>query len=392
MLSVIRHVKEAARRTFTTEAVSTHRSRRGLSRLSPEAIGKAINETDKQINGIMLAFIGAAAFCVLSLLSPDSALLGSSEKLNVPLAGPVSFVGFMIIGPAVLVLLRAYLEIYIAHGKRLARVARLVPAKRDPTLLSSQNAFLRTAFTLILYLLLPLTLFTFAWKAAVFPGWGSSLLCVAIGATVVHLLIPLRRLSWWSKAALCMGAGLVSAGVMAVVGAPRRPFDLFRADLANQWLAGRDLRDADLHQANLKGADLSGAHLEGAHFLAAHLEGTILCEAHLEGTVLYDAHLEGATLNDAHLKGARLSGAHLEGAHLEWADLERAGLHRAHLNGATLTDAHLKGVDLRDAIGVTQAQIDLAYGDAYTLLPEGLTRPAHWPNPWPKFRNARCLA
>ena len=76
----------------------------------------------------MLAFVGAAAFCVLSLLTPDSALLGGSDKVNVPLAGPVSFVGFIIIGPAVLVVLRVYLEIYIEHGKRLARVARLVPA------------------------------------------------------------------------------------------------------------------------------------------------------------------------------------------------------------------------------------------------------------------------
>ena len=148
MLRVI--VKEAARRAFAAKAGGTVRSRRGLSKLPPEAIGKAINETDKQINGIMLAFIGAAAFCVLSLLTPDSALLGSSEKLNVPLAGPVSFIGFIIIGPAVLILLRAYLEIYIEHGKRLAHVARLAPAKRDPTLLSSRNAFLRITFTLIL--------------------------------------------------------------------------------------------------------------------------------------------------------------------------------------------------------------------------------------------------
>jgi len=67
-------------------------------------------------------------FCVLSLLTPDSALLGSSEKVNVPLAGPVPFLGFIIIGPAVLVLLRVYLEIYIEHRKWLARVARIAPA------------------------------------------------------------------------------------------------------------------------------------------------------------------------------------------------------------------------------------------------------------------------
>jgi len=330
MRSVIRRVKQA----FTAEAAGTRRSRQGLSRLPPEAIGKAINETDKQVNGIMLAFLGAAAFCVLSLLTPDSALLGGSEKLNVPLAGPVSFVGFMIIGPLVLVLLRAYLEIYIAHGKRLALVARRAPAKRDPTLLSAQNTFLRVAFTLILSLLLPLTLFLFAWKAAVFPDdWGVSLLCVAIAAAVGHLVIPLRRVSWRSKVALCVGAGLVSACVIAIVGAPRRSFNLFRADLANQLLVGRDLKGANLNRANLKGANL---HL-------VHFEHAWLIEAHLEGAVLEFTHFEDAWLNAAHLEGA----------------------------------------DLSLAAGLTQDQIEQAYGDANTKLPPGLTRPAHWLGPKP---------
>jgi hypothetical protein len=115
------------------------RHRQGLRRLSPDQIGKAINETEKQVNSIMLAFIGAAAFCVLSLLTPDSALLGGSDKVNVPLAGPVSFVGFIIIGPAVLIVLRIYLQIYIEHGKRLTRVARLVPATHETSALPSED-------------------------------------------------------------------------------------------------------------------------------------------------------------------------------------------------------------------------------------------------------------
>jgi hypothetical protein len=206
----------------------THwRHRQGLRRLSADQIGKAINETDKQVNSIMLAFIGAAAFCVLSLLTPDSALLGGSDKVNVPLAGPVSFVGFIIIGPAVLVVLRVYLEIYIEHGKRLARVARLVPAKRDPTLLSSQNAFLRFAFALVLSLLLPLTLLMFAWKAAVFPVWGAGLLCVAAAVIAGHAMLPLHRVSWWSRMLLSASVAILAGGAMLGFGLPRRSFDLF---------------------------------------------------------------------------------------------------------------------------------------------------------------------
>jgi hypothetical protein len=58
------------------------------------------------------------------LLSPDSALLGGSERIIVPFAGPVSFFGFMLLGPALLIALRVYLQIYIEHSDRLDQLAR----------------------------------------------------------------------------------------------------------------------------------------------------------------------------------------------------------------------------------------------------------------------------
>jgi hypothetical protein len=67
--------------------------RRGLHKPSPDLISKARDETAAQVTRIGLTFLGTAAFCLLSLLSPDSALLGGSEKINVPAAGPVSFFG-----------------------------------------------------------------------------------------------------------------------------------------------------------------------------------------------------------------------------------------------------------------------------------------------------------
>jgi uncharacterized protein YjbI with pentapeptide repeats len=244
---------------------------------------------------------------------------------------------------------------------------------------------------LILYLLLPLTLFMFAWKAAVFPRWGAGLLCLAIAASVVHLAIPLRRVSWRSKVALCVGAGLVSAGVIAVVGTPRRSFDLFRADLSNQWLFAPDLKGANLRSANLKGAYLHTAHLEGANLFGArldaanlfgaHLEGADLSVAHLEGAILIEAQLDDANLMQAQLEGATLGGAHFARADLFGAHLARANLRLAYLDGADLRQAHLEGANLRDTEGLTQAQIEEAEGDVATRLPEGLTRPVHWTTP-----------
>jgi hypothetical protein len=55
--------------------------RRGLRKLSPDLIGKARDETATQVTRIGLTFFGTSAFCLLSLLSPDSALLGGSERM-----------------------------------------------------------------------------------------------------------------------------------------------------------------------------------------------------------------------------------------------------------------------------------------------------------------------
>ena len=55
--------------------------RRGLRKLSPDFIGKARDETATQVTRIGLTFLGTSAFCLLSLLSPDSALLGGSERM-----------------------------------------------------------------------------------------------------------------------------------------------------------------------------------------------------------------------------------------------------------------------------------------------------------------------
>ncbi|MEU8775189.1 pentapeptide repeat-containing protein [Streptomyces sp. NPDC048606] len=86
----------------------------------------------------------------------------------------------------------------------------------------------------------------------------------------------------------------------------------------------------------------------------------------------------GADLMGARLSGADLRGANLRGAYLIAADLRRADLRGADLIGADLRDANLRGADLRDALFLTQAQLNAARGDTATRVPTTLTRPAHW--------------
>jgi uncharacterized protein YjbI with pentapeptide repeats len=89
--------------------------------------------------------------------------------------------------------------------------------------------------------------------------------------------------------------------------------------------------------------------------------------------------LRGADLAGRDLAGVPLRGASLRGALLVGADLRGADLWLADLTGADLRGADLRGADLAGSIFLTQAQLEVATGDASTRLPASLVGPAHWP-------------
>jgi uncharacterized protein YjbI with pentapeptide repeats len=359
--------------------ISPHR---GLRKPSSDLIGKARDENAAQVTRIGVTFLGTTAFCLLSLLSPDSALLGGAEKINVPLAGPVSFFGFMLLGPAVLIALRIYLQMYVEHGDRLNRLARWASAERALTLVPLQNPLVRLLSALIFYALLPVAILLFAWKAAVFPTWGLGLLSVAVAVIASHAMLPLSRFSWLKRGVLSVSAAIIAGGLALSSGPLGRKFDLYHANLSGQWLAGDDLRNADLRYANLRDAQLIYANLSGADLSVADLSGTNgganLTYANLSGAILRHANLSVADLSAANLVAANLVFAYLRDAVLVAADLSGANLSGANLSGANLSGAdlsgaNLSGADLREVKSLSQAQLDKACGNANTKLLEGLT-------------------
>jgi uncharacterized protein YjbI with pentapeptide repeats len=315
----------------------------GLHKPSPDLIGKARDETATQVTRVGLTFLGTATFCLLSLLSPDSALLGGSEKINVPFAGPVSFFGFMLLGPVVLIVLRVYLQIYVEHNARLDRIARSVSAVRAPTLVPLENPLIRLFSGLIFYSLLPVATVMFAWKAAVFPAWGLALFSVAAAVIASHVMLPFSRLSWRLKGLTSVSVAIIAGGAILSFGPLHRPIDLYRANLSGHWLRGEDLRKADLRSANLSGANFSDADLSRADLSRANLSAANLSDANLSG-----ADLSGADLSNADLSG-NLHGTNLSSANLSYAKLRAANLSRADLRGADLSSAELSGADLRSA-------------------------------------------
>jgi Pentapeptide repeats (8 copies) len=113
--------------------------------------------------------------------------------------------------------------------------------------------------------------------------------------------------------------------------------------------------------------DLSATNLNWAVLNQANLNGMVMNLVHLE-----NAQLKGAKLRDAKLLDARFSEAFLEGADFYKADLRGAKLYKALMQGTILTGADLRGADLREAIDLTQQQIDTATTDASTQVRPGL--------------------
>lgn len=74
------------------------------------------------------------------------------------------------------------------------------------------------------------------------------------------------------------------------------------------------------------------------------------------GTTLYSRQL--------HLRKVNLRNQDLRGLNLQ--------------SGADLRGTHLENADLSNAFGLTQAQVDSAYGDEDTKLPPGIVMPESW--------------
>lgn len=169
----------------------------------------------------------------------------------------------------------------------------------------------------------------------------------------------------------------VLARLPGLAGVPRS--DLLGADLTGPAALHRlQAVDGNLAHAQLVGADLTFARLEGANLAFAQLEGADLTSARLFGANLAYARLDGANLAHAGLSVADLSCARLVGADLTSAWLEGVNLAGAELGGANLANAVLHRANLLDALGLSQWQVDVAWGDGQTQLPPGLRRPASW--------------
>ncbi len=121
--------------------------------------------------------------------------------------------------------------------------------------------------------------------------------------------------------------------------------NLFQADLSNKNLPGRNFTDARLRQA-----DLSVSVFDHGRFAGGDLR---------------DVNGYGGRFTDADFAGANMTNATFVGAYLEGANLR----------GAILSGVNFSGAEMARAVGLNQAQLNVACGDATTRLPAGLRIP-----------------
>jgi hypothetical protein len=103
----------------------------------------------------------------------------------------------------------------------------------------------------------------------------------------------------------------------------------------------------------------------------------------LKAALLQDAFLRYATLSHADLTEANLvdadvAYARLDNAKLKNADLTNAVFDHTDFANAVLNGAIIRGASLKEALNLRQEQINRSVGDAATVLPEYIERPASW--------------
>jgi uncharacterized protein YjbI with pentapeptide repeats len=147
-----------------------------------------------------------------------------------------------------------------------------------------------------------------------------------------------------------------------------------RAYLQEAILKETNLKKASFYNTKLQETDLRKANLQEVCFLGADLQGAFLSATNMQGVNLQGATLKGASLSIANLEGASLHGADLSRANLQGANFMGANLLEVDLAESNLQGTKLRGADLTNAKNLKLQQIELAYVDSTTTLPDYLER------------------
>ncbi len=315
-------------------------------------------------NKTMLTLLGVVLFNLLTALgASDKLLLAPNGSIKIPFVdSSISFLGFLIVGPMLLIIITVYLHIFFGFWLQLENELRQInqnkaktnapPIESMTTIFNITNTMPRILSSFIFYWMVSIALWIIAWKASARPELGYPLIYVACLITFSLIFLQIRRCSEnqrreWNKPrwmTLCLLV-IIMTYLPFNPESFRRTLDLHQEDLKESWLAFMDLHSAFMHSVNLQ---------------KAHLTGTIF-----NGANLNNANFQGAILDKAHFKGASLKGAQFQGNNLRLIDLEMTDFREGNLQGANLEYARFYGANFKKAI---LQGADLKYA---SILPRG---------------------
>jgi hypothetical protein len=146
-----------------------------------DAVREAYKQYTETLNRTMLSLLGVALFCVLTTLSsPDKLLLAGDSTIKVPFTeAPISFWGFIVVAPSLLIMLTVYLHICFGYWLEYERERQYInqsligtseaSIESIPTIFSFPDVISQWLTGVVFYWLVPGVLAVITWKAWALP-------------------------------------------------------------------------------------------------------------------------------------------------------------------------------------------------------------------------------
>lgn len=312
-------------------------------------------QLSRTLSRVILVLIGYGLFCVLTLGGTDLSLMAG--EVVVPFANVrISFRGFLIVGPIILIGIAAYLHIFLEHYHLRCR-AKPASTRSLPFLFTLPYASAKLLSSLIFYWLSPLVMVVFAYKAAPWTD-GAAVVALTTGLiTLIAVVLSARReaitegkprLKRISIGTYLCGCGAAFIFTAAALVGYRGVF--LRESVVEAYL-GSELVEAYLGSDEVVvSIGLIGAAVLFAIF-ARRIDNVAYASRFTVASiiplaVIFTAFLAGSTSLNPFSRPFYLSGANLSKQNLEGADLRKAVMWGADLNGALLNWADMQDADM----------------------------------------------
>jgi hypothetical protein len=140
-------------------------------------------------------------------------------------------------------------------------------------------------------------------------------------------------------------------------------------------------REKDGFVPDFTGADLKSIHLNGGAVVRRGGIGTSgqLHHVNFQKAFLIKANLSECILSNGKLNYANMTDATIRGGLYDHTDFRGAVTTDVDASTKLYTNRPNEPTDLGMALNLTQHQLNSMKGDSGTIIPEGLERPAHWP-------------